>query len=61
MSAIRSGDTAVDAAEINTTHVTEIRLTKYPVVMLLKTAVIRAGRIRNEVSSAVWPWTSWKL
>jgi hypothetical protein len=29
--------------------------------MLLRTAVIRAGRMRSDVPSADWPWTSWKL
>lgn len=61
MSAMRSGDIAVSRDAMDTTHMTDIRFTKYPVEMLVTTAVIRAGRIRSDAPVAEWPWTSWKL
>lgn len=55
MRAMRSGDTAVDAEAASTTQMTDIRLTKYPIEMLVRTAVIRAGRMRNDAPVAEMP------
>ncbi len=57
MLAIRSGEMLDNIEAISTTHMTGMRLTKKPVERLVKTAVIRAGRMRSDAPSAVLPWT----
>jgi len=52
MTAMSSGEMADRPEEASTTHMTGMRLTKYPVETLVMTAMTRAGRMRTEASSA---------
>jgi len=52
MTAMSNGEMADRPEEARTTHMTGMRLTKYPVETLVMTAMTRAGRMRTEASSA---------